>query len=62
MLEPLLTIDATCGVLAVSRQTLYRLVRAGELHPTRVGERMRFRPGDLRAYVDRHREPSFPRD
>ena len=55
-LEPLLTIDAACAVLAVSRQTLYRLIRAGELHPSRVGERLRFRPADVRAYLERGRE------
>lgn len=32
-LEPLLTVSGTCDVLRVSRQTVYRLVRRGELHP-----------------------------
>ena len=41
-LEPLLTVSGTCDVLRVIRQTVYRLVRRGELHPSRVGERLRF--------------------
>ena len=57
-LEPLLTVNAACSVLAVSRQTLYRLIRRGELHPSRVGERLRFRPDDLRDYLERGREPA----
>ena len=55
-IEPLLTITAACDVLGVSRQTIYRLVRRGELHPSRVGERLRFRPEDIRAYLERGRE------
>ena len=57
-LEPLLTINAACDVLAVSRNTLYRLVDRGELLPTRVGERLRFRPDDVRAYLERGRAPA----
>jgi excisionase family DNA binding protein len=55
-LEPLLTITAVCNLLAISKQTLYRLIRAGELKPTRVGDRLRFEPEDVRAYVERNRE------
>jgi excisionase family DNA binding protein len=55
-LEPLLTVAAACSLLAVSRQTLYRLIRAGELHPTRVGERLRFSPDDVRDFLERHKE------
>ena len=56
-LEPLLTVKAAGNVLAVSRQRLYRLIHAGELHPSRVGERLRFRPDDVRDYIERGREP-----
>jgi excisionase family DNA binding protein len=55
-IEPLLTLSTVCGVLAVSKQTVYRLVRQGELRPTRVGDRLRFEPEDVRDYVSRHRE------
>ena len=54
-LEPLLTVASTCHLLRVSRQTVYRLVRAGQLNPTRVGERLRFEPSDLRDYLERGR-------
>jgi excisionase family DNA binding protein len=55
-LEPLLTVADVCKLLAVSKQTLYRLLRAGELTPSRVGDRLRFRPDDVRAYLERNRE------
>jgi excisionase family DNA binding protein len=55
-LEPLLTIQRVCELLAISKQTLYRLIAAGELSPTRVGERLRFEPADVRRYLERQRE------
>lgn len=55
-IEPLLTVANVCELLAVSKQTLYRLLRAGELTPSRVGDRLRFEPNDVRAYLERHRE------
>ena len=39
--------------LGVSRWTVYRLVNKGELRAVRVGERLRFRPADVDAYLDR---------
>ena len=57
-LEPLLTINAACDLLRVSRNTLYRLVDRGELRPTRVGERWRFQPDDVRSYLERGQEPA----
>jgi excisionase family DNA binding protein len=35
---------------------VYRLVRSGALTPLRVGERLRFRVGDLEDYLERGRE------
>ena len=55
-LEPLLTVGAVCDLLVISKQTLYRLMAAGELKPTRVGDRLRFIPADVRDYLERHRE------
>ena len=43
-------------MLAVSRRTIYRMIKAGELHPFRVGARLRLEQDDLRAYVERQRE------
>jgi excisionase family DNA binding protein len=55
-LEVLLTVSRVCDVLCVSRPTLYRLVRRGELRPTRVGDRLRFLPSEIREYLERQRE------
>lgn len=50
-LRPLLTVKETCRVLGVSKQTVYRLLAAGDLQCVIVGERKRFRPEDLEAYL-----------
>ena len=55
-MEPLLTIDATAAFLGVSRRQVYTLLERRELPHVRVGERTRFVPADLRAYLERHRE------
>jgi excisionase family DNA binding protein len=54
---PLLTINDVAHQLAISRDSVYRLVRSGSLIPSRVGERLRFRPEDIEAYLERRREP-----
>jgi excisionase family DNA binding protein len=55
-LERLLTINEVCELLGISRASVYGLMRAGELTPVRVGERARFEPVDVRAYIERRRE------
>lgn len=55
-LERLLTISDVGRVLGISRGSVYALMRSGELVPIRVGERARFDPTDVRAYLERHRE------
>jgi excisionase family DNA binding protein len=55
-LEELLTIADVARVLRITRGSVYSLMRSGELHPVRVGERARFEPTDVRAYLERHRE------
>jgi excisionase family DNA binding protein len=55
-LEPLLSVSAASTYLAVSVRTLYRLIAAGEIHPVRVGTRLRIEREDLRAYLERQRE------
>jgi excisionase family DNA binding protein len=59
-LEPLLTIDATAAFLGISRRQVYTLLERRELPCVRVGERTRFLPEDLRAYLERHREGPAP--
>jgi excisionase family DNA binding protein len=55
-LEELLTIANVARLLGVSRWSVYELMRAGELVPIRVGERARFEPAAICAYLERHRE------
>ena len=52
-LPRLLTVDETAEYLRVDRSTVYRLEREGELRSVRVGRRRRFRPDDLRVYLER---------
>jgi excisionase family DNA binding protein len=59
-LEELLAIADVSRLLGVSRWSVYELMRAGELIPIRVGERARFEPADVRAYLERHREERAP--
>jgi excisionase family DNA binding protein len=47
------TVDETARFLGVSRWTVYRLVRDGELRAVKVGERFRFRPCDVDEYLER---------
>ena len=56
-LEPLLDVSAASGFLGVSRRQVYLLVERRELPAVRVGERLRFVPSDLRAYLERNRVP-----
>jgi excisionase family DNA binding protein len=55
-LAPLLSINEVARLLGISRATVYELMRDGALVPIRVGERARFEPADIRAYLDRQRE------
>jgi excisionase family DNA binding protein len=55
---PLLTINDVARQLAISRDSVYRLVGSGALTPFRVGERLRFRQEDIEAYLERRREPA----
>ena len=49
----LLTIAELAQLLGIGRTTVYRLVKTGELRAVRVGERLRFRPEDVNAYLER---------
>ena len=55
-LVDLLTIADVARTLGISRGSVYGLMRTGELFPIRVGQRARFEPADVRAYLERHRE------
>jgi excisionase family DNA binding protein len=56
VLSRLLSIHELAELLGISRPTVYALVRRGQLVPIRVGERMRFDPADVRAYLERNRK------
>jgi excisionase family DNA binding protein len=55
-LEPLLTVDETAAYLGISRRQVYLLLDTGAIPAVRVGTRLRFVPGELRSYLERHRE------
>jgi excisionase family DNA binding protein len=50
-LPRLLSVREVADALAVSRVTVWRLVRRGELRPVRVGRAVRFRPEDVERVV-----------
>jgi excisionase family DNA binding protein len=56
-LAPLLSINECARFLGVARSTIYALVQREELHPVRVGQRLRFRISDLEAYLERGASP-----
>jgi excisionase family DNA binding protein len=55
-LEALLTINDVYKWLAIGRDTVYALVRRGELEPVRVSSRARFDPDEIRDYLHRHKQ------
>jgi excisionase family DNA binding protein len=59
-LRPVLSVNEAARVLGIERATLYRLLRAGELESVRVGQRQKFRPEDLDAYLERGRAKASP--
>ena len=48
----LLTVDETAEALAVSRSTIYRLLKSGDLVATRIGTAVRIPEQALRRFVD----------
>jgi excisionase family DNA binding protein len=51
-LSRLLTVAEVANVMRVSRMTVYRLIRRGQLQAIRVGRNYRVREDDLSAYLD----------
>jgi len=56
--QTLRTIDGLAAYLGISRTGVYRLVASGDLKAVRVGKRMRFRPEDIAAYLERDEKES----
>ena len=59
-LRSLYSVDDVASLLSVSRKTVYRLTQRGELVPSRVGERLRFRPNEIDEYLERNRVGAAP--
>jgi excisionase family DNA binding protein len=53
---PLLDVNGLAQLLGISRQSVYRMIARRELVPYRIGERLRFRPEEVDAYLERQRE------
>jgi excisionase family DNA binding protein len=47
-----LTIEEVLSYLRVTPQTIYRLIRCGELPAVRIGRQWRFRRSDLDQWLD----------
>jgi putative molybdopterin biosynthesis protein len=54
----LLSVNEVAALLGISRPTVYRLARRGDLASYRVGERLRFKPAEIEDYLERNREPA----
>ena len=48
----LLTVDETAEALALSRSTIYRLLKSGDLVATRIGTATRIPKSSLNRFVD----------
>src|SRR5262245_4098004 len=58
---PLLSVQDVADFLAIDRSSVYRLAHAGSLPAVDVSPRhIRFRPSDVRAFVERRRRPPPP--
>ncbi len=53
--ERLLRVGEVAGIMRVSKMTVYRLIRAGELDATRVGRGYRIWESDVSSYLRRGR-------
>jgi excisionase family DNA binding protein len=52
MVSRLLTVAEVALVMRVSRMTVYRLIRRGQLKAIRVGRNYRVRENDLNSYLE----------
>lgn len=60
--EPLVSADAVAAYLSIDTATVYRLARSATLPAIQVAPRvLRFRPADVRAYLERRTRRAPPR-
>jgi excisionase family DNA binding protein len=50
-LEPLLTCEQVCKLLALDLHSLYRLIKKKQIGAVRVGRSWRFFPADIQVYI-----------
>lgn len=50
--DRLLTVSEVADAMRVSKMTVYRLIKSGDLHALRVGRNFRIRESDLDAYFE----------
>lgn len=61
VLENLLRPKEAAALLAISARTLWSLTASGEIASLRIGRAIRYRPEDLRAFIDRNWKDRKPR-
>lgn len=54
--HPLFTVTTLCEHLAISRATLYRLIKRGEIEPLRIGSLTRFTEIEVSRYITRQQK------
>ncbi len=53
--DQLLTVDEAAEWLTVSKPTLWRMIRRGEIPVVKIAQRtMRIKLSDIEAYIDKH--------
>jgi excisionase family DNA binding protein len=58
LVDQLLNVGQAHKTLGISRPTLYRLIRCGEIAVVKIGSRTLFRADDLRNFVNQHVRPA----
>jgi excisionase family DNA binding protein len=56
--QPLFTVTTLCECLAISRATLYRLIKRGEIEPIRIGTLTRFTSTEVERFLTRQQKQS----
>ena len=56
--EQLWTVREAADFLRLGRNAIYEMAKRGELPSVRIGSRVRFIPSEVRAWLQRQREPA----
>lgn len=54
--HPLFTVITLCEHLSISRSTLFRLIKNGEIEPVRIGSLTRFTENEVNRYITRQQK------